>query len=1006
MRSRVLLRADRAFGIVAGLVVVVMMACSNNAMAATVGSLRGTVVDTDARSPVAAAQVTLVSPSERYRAVTDARGFYVIEGIHPDAYLLTIAKEGYERFVEAELGIDQDSRLVVDASLRKSLREIGRVAARATTSLVQRHQPTDVYSVNVEQQTQLTGLPASANEAALLNALPGVSGVGGGTNGLLGSYPLIRGGLQNDQGFQLDGIDATEPLTNEFINNLILNGARSVNLTAGPGDASKGGSGSGYVNVVTKSGTYPASGFVQVDAGGYAYQHNVAFELGMASPRGDYSLFLSGRYDRDFGGCCAPPFGNTWGLPATANPDTLGQVAFEVTNDTVMNGLYRFGRGRENTLQIWNEWGANHLYGSYGVDPATYPFASANPLYVGVYQNAPFFVGGRAPLTPAQAQALIPFFPGQSSQAQPIGSPDSELTQYALSKIGFSRPLGSRGYVNARLYRTQNWVVDAAPDGNDPVFSYGLPAVAFSDFYVTRSTQNTGFGVDLQQAIGTQHEVSVGMDYRFSRATLSGFLPSPSLFFGGLTIADFLPNDPFTPTNGPGPFYGQRYPALDETVRDPLYRSSVYLSDSWTPTGRLTLQPGLRYDIQKVPTAAGTYEANALEPRMFGALTLGTQRDTVVRGGYGHATIFAPLFQIESIYNPPASYRGLPATLPICGGASAGFSAPCADYYDELYNAWWKGYGINPYSFPTAQQSDSYDLSYEHEFPRAVSLKVTGYHRRDYGVIVNRQQVTISPTGAVIPGTTSVTNDGRAETNGIEFAASRQIAAGLSGQLNLTYINQFVNYLTSNAFRPSVSPALLASGALVHPPYLSPLSATASLEYKQHGWRLDPILVYNRGYPVGIWNDSPVLLNGRPVFVPNTNLYGNFGGSYCFYADPQDAGTPQNPHIVGSTGGGCSNSLNGALSHPVLFANVALSKDISRRLTLGVEVQNLFRNTANSPYVNPGYVNNGFGAYGPGSGTNPAGSLPGAVAMYGPSPFLTFPSGPGGEWTAYARLRL
>jgi hypothetical protein len=312
------------------LLVIVMALCARGALAGTVGSLRGTIVDADTRAPVAGATVTLVSPSDRYNATTDAHGFYAIEGIRPDTYLLTVAKEGYDSFTETDLSLDQDSRLVVDAPLHKALREIGRVSAHAATSLVQPHRTTDVYTVNPEQQAQLTGLPASANEAALLNSLPGVSGVGGGTNGLYGSFPLIRGGLQNDQGFQLDGIDATEPLTNEFINNLILNGARSVNLTAGPGDASKGGSGSGYVNVVTKSGTYPASGFAQFDVGGYAYQHNIAFEFGTASPRGDYSLFLSGRYDRDFGGCCAPPFGNTWGLPSSVNPDTLGQVAFEV----------------------------------------------------------------------------------------------------------------------------------------------------------------------------------------------------------------------------------------------------------------------------------------------------------------------------------------------------------------------------------------------------------------------------------------------------------------------------------------------------------------------------------------------------------------------------------------------------------------------------------------------------------------------------------------------------
>jgi Carboxypeptidase regulatory-like domain/TonB dependent receptor len=979
---------------------------STCAIGGTVGSLRGTVTDTDSKAPVAGVSVTLASPSGRYSATTDAHGFYAIEGIRPDTYLLAVSHEGYQDYTESDVTVDQDSRLVVDLGLHKALREIGRVTAQSTSSLVQRHQASDVYAVNPREQTQLTGLPSSPNEAMLLDSLPGVSGVGGGTNGLFGSFPLIRGGLQNDQGYQVDGIDATEPITNEFINNLVFNGSSSVNVTAGPGDASKGGSGSGYVNIVTKTGTYPASGYLQLDAGGYAYQHNASFEFGAASPRGDYSFFLSGRYDRDAGGCCTPPFGNSWGNWSSSNPDTLGQVGFEVTNDTVANLLFHFGRDKANTIQIWNEWGANHIFGSYGIDPATYPYASANPAYVSIYQEAPFFVGGTQPLTPAQAQAIFPFYPGQTAANQPIGAPDQELTNFTLSKIAWSRAVGNHGYVNARLYRTQNSDVDAAPDPNDPVFAYGLPAIGFSEFYVTRATQNTGFATDFQQAIGTQHELSVGFDYRFSNANLSGTLPSPSLFFAGPTISDFLPSNPFSPSGAPGVFYGTRYPAVTETVSDPLYRSSVYVSDNWLPTDRITIVPGLRYDLEKVPTAAGTYEANGLEPRAFGTVQLGKNRDTVLRGGYGHATIFAPLFQIEAIYKPPAQYKNDPATLPICGGTAANFSAPCPNYYDELYNAWWKGYGINPYSFPQAQQSDNYDLSLEHQFPQNISLKLTAYHRRDYDVIVNSQQVTISPTGAVIPGTTAVTNDGRAETNGIEFALARQVPQGLSTQLNLTYINQFVNYLSSNAFRPSVSPALLATGALVHPPYLSPLTGTASFEYNRKGWRINPILQYARGYPTGIWNNSPALVNGKPTFIPNTNLYGNFQGAYCFYADPQDAGTAQSPHIVGSTGGGCNASENGALTAPVLFVNLAISKDINRRVTIGIEGENIFRNIANAPYLNPGYINNGFGAYGPGSGTNPVAFLPGAVSSYGGQPFVNYLSGPASQWTLYGVFRL
>ncbi|TAM74196.1 TonB-dependent receptor [bacterium] len=982
-----------------------LMIAALPAAAVTVGSLRGVIVDAADNAPIQGVEITLMASSGIYRAGTDAKGLYVIEGIQPDVYTLSATREGYRAFSETNLVITQDSALIVNVPLTRALRVIERVTARAPSSLVQPYQPSDVYSLGVAQQEQLTGLPASENEAALLNALPGVSGVGGSGNGLLGSFPLIRGGLENDQGFELDGIDAAEPLSNLFINNLIINGARTVNVTAGPGGASKGGSGSGSVNIVTKTGTYPASGYLQIDDGGFAFQHGLKFEYGDSTPDNRLSFFVSGRYDRDFGGCCAPPFGNTWGPAHAANPDSIGQVAFVVTNDTLANIDYRFGRHLENTLQLWNNWGANHLYGDYGVDAATFPYASASAPYVGVYANAPLFFGGAAPLTPAQAQALMPFYPGQPSVDATVGTGDYEISQYELSKIGFSRPLGRRGYLNARVYRTQNWVVDAAVDPNDPLFGYGFPTLGFSDFYVTRSTQNTGLAADVEQALSLRHQLSFGFDYRFSRASLNGYLPSPSLFFAGPTITDFLPSDPLA-GGAPGPFAGQRYPALHEIIKDPLYRTSLYVDDAWMPSDRLMIQPGLRYDMERVPTGAGTYESNGLQPRLFASLTLGHTRATVLRGGYGHATIFAPLFQIETIYDPPAAFQSLPATMPICGGTAANFSAPCKNYADELANAWWQNYGIDPYSFPKAQQSDSYDLSLERELPRDVSLKLTLYHRRDYSVIVNSQQVTISPAGAPIPGTTSVTNDGKGETTGIELALSRQAAHGLSAQFNATYINQFVNYLSSTGFRPSVAPALLASGAVVHPQYLSPLTATLSLEYRRKGWRVNPIFVYNHGYPVGTWSASPVLINGQPVYVPNTNLYGNFGGSFCYYADPQDAGSATQPNIVGSPGGGCTQALNGALTHAILFTNLVISKDVSNRLTLGLHVQNLFQNVANYPYVNPGYINNGFGAFGPGSGANPSAYLPGAVTSYPPSPYLTLPSGPSSQWTLFARLKL
>ncbi len=977
-------------------------------LAATVGSIHGVVRDAADGKPLADAQIAVHSRSSRYETTSDAHGFYSIVGIRPDTYTVDVMKSGYQALSGITVSIVQDSAIALDLTLTpQALKTIATVTARSATFPVQPNQPDDVYVTGVIEQAQLGGIPGYENEGLLLNALPGVSAVGGAGGGYTGSGTSVRGGLANDTGYQLDGINATDPITNFFINNLVLNGAQNVLMTAGPGDASKGGSGSGYVNIVSKIGTYPSTGFLQLDDGGPAFEHNAKFEFGTATQDRRYSLFLSGRYSRDFGGCCAPPYGNTYGGSNTSFPDTLGQTQFESTNDTLANFLWHFGRDQANTLQIWGELGANQQTGGYGINPATYPFASANPAYLNVYAQAPLFLNPAAtPLTPGQAQALIPFFPTQSSAQAAIGALPAENTEYDLFKIAYSRAIGARAFVNARLYRTQNRVVDSFADPNDPVFGYGLPSFGFSDTYVVRSSQNTGIAADLQQQIGEHHASSYGFEYRFSRASLDGFLPSSSLFFAGPTIADFLPVNPLT--GAPGIFAGSRYPTFNETIRDPMHRTSFYLSDDWSPNGRLLVQPGLRYDLQTVPTAAGRYEANQFQPRLFGTLTLGTRHETVVRGGYGHATTFAPLFQIESIYNPPASYHNVPATLPICGGTAANFSAPCADYFDQLYNAWWKGYGVNPYAFSRAQQSDSYDLSIERAFSGGIGMKLTVFDRRDYDVIVNSQQVTVSQ-GAVIPGTVNVTNDGRAQTLGAELQISRQITQGLSVQLNATYVNQFVNYLTpmTPAFRPAVQPALLASGTLFHPQYLSPFTATASFDYRtRDGWRIDPILQYIRGFPVGAWANDAAFINGTASLIPNTNLFGNFNGQPCSYVDPQTPGTPQSPNVVGSTGGGCNAALNVSLTHPVLYANLAISRDLSRRITLGLEIQNLFNNYANYPYYNPGYINNGFGVSGPGSGTNPVAGFPGTIPAYAGGPFIAYPSGHGRQFSIFTRFSL
>jgi len=74
-------------------------------------------------------------------------------------------------------------------------------------------------------------------------------------------------------------------------------------------------------------------------------------------------------------------------------PDTLGQVQFESTNDTVVNGLIHFGKDDANTIQLWGTWGANRELGGYGINPNTYPYYTGNPAYSQIYQQTPALLG-------------------------------------------------------------------------------------------------------------------------------------------------------------------------------------------------------------------------------------------------------------------------------------------------------------------------------------------------------------------------------------------------------------------------------------------------------------------------------------------------------------------------------------------------------------------------------------------------------------------------------------
>lgn len=966
-------------------------------LAVTTGAINGTVTDGVSHQPIADAKVTAISPSGNFTTTTNATGFYVLQGLPPDTYTIEVVKSGYVTAMSQGITVSQGGVAVtVPIALGTQPRVIGTVAVRGVTNYVQPTQTTDQYVVTTTSATQILNDPYNNNEAQLLLSIPGVSSAGG--------FPLFRGGLENQVAIQLEGITITDPFTNQFANNLVINGVKTFSVTQGAGDATQGGAGTGGINSVAKVGTYPAFGAMQTEVGWDAYQHNVNVEYGIATPDQRFSWYYSGRYDRQAG---LP------GIPHTMNianlNDTTADLAFITTDDTVLNTHYK-SRNQRNDYQLFYETGTQGFTGNYGINSNQLLMYTQDPNYQFLYN---IFC---CPIGPQQLPAFPTISPTQLNPPVP-----GQQQTYTLAKFGYTTHLGEATFLSARLYRTTGSTPFYITETNYPYLGVGFPGINFGDFYELEQYRQTGVGVDLQRQAGDRNNISIGGEYRQSSGAIVIAVPSASFIFDGFQPfpspnpnplwADFVAGGVFGPGPGIGGTNGLRLPTFSQTSGDPVYFGNAYVTDVFKPNDRLTIQPGVRFDSQRVPTPAGLYAVHQLSPKV--GVVYRMSASTVLRTSYGHATIFAPLGQIEGAYTPPAFYHQFAATSTTACGQFPVFGQPCADYYQQIQDYWYANNGVAPYAFPKAQQSDSYDFSFEHDFGQGMSMKLTPYYRRDYDVIVSQGGLPIVINGSQFNGPQSLTNNAKGETFGIELGFTRQVAQGLSGQFNVTYINQFINYQSGNAFLPSVRNSTLAT--LAHPSYLPPLAATLALDEHRNGWHVNPTFIYSHGVPIGVPQSVYTLINGVYQAVPNTNLNAASAGN-CYFVDPQLPGSITDPNIVGSLGGNCDKARNGALTKANVFMNLGVSKDLSSRYTVGLVVNNVFNNRTNGFFSNPGYINNGFGAYGPGSGVNQYAApylqsvgltpLLGAPNAFPPDPYFVTNSAPGIYGQFYVTVKM
>ena len=588
--------------------------------ASTTGGISGTVTGAQGGQGLAGVKVAAVSPSSRYGTVTDGKGFFSMLGMDTDTYTLSFELAGYQPQSITGVNVFADQNVNVSPQLTKSLITIGRVVARSVGGAFQPSQTSDTYTVTSSQIANQLGKSDSVSETNLIFTLPGSTRDSSG-------YPVIRGGRENEEGFQYEGIPYTDAFTSQFINSLALNpGVFSLQLTPGAGDASIQSQGTGTLNLISKRGTRPAFGSLDFEALTSPMAHQFATEYGFASPDGRFSNYVAFQ-------------GNTTNAMYQAhNADstrigTFFSQQYQTSRDLTDNFFYKFGRDLNQSVQVFYQnqsvsfFSNNGGLGPYTIGSAAAGYGPAPGLCyntcdpIGLATDR-FYTG----MTNNQIQRLAMFYPGQPNAPCPaVVIPGTPLTNGPLAgttsitqacstlnhpiqqfqpndtfKIQYSNNLDASTFVTAKFFHTNSVsTFDLLNNGTN-----------YFDEWALQGGQDIGVALDLTKQLNSKNLLKVGANYYFLHpidnftSGMFGLLAATGFGNTGAGF-DFLPPGEVIPGYGfasTGYVYnafGGNPPPVPETMQNPTMNRQdwgVYLNDTFSPTDRFKIDLGVRVD--------------------------------------------------------------------------------------------------------------------------------------------------------------------------------------------------------------------------------------------------------------------------------------------------------------------------------------------------------------------------------------------------------------------------
>ncbi len=661
---------------------------------ANTGEIRGSVSDASgAVIPGAAVSIRNVETGVVARAATNGAGLYDVPFLEPGNYTITFSKQGFHNFVREGIVL-QVQTLNVNATL-----QIGsttqQVVVNAPAPLVQTQttgQSLDLSATAIDA-APITGIDWRAE---LTQFMPGVN-TGGGAGQAVGQQVGVNGTQGYNVNFLTDGSASTDPRDFNNSNNILpIDSISEISINSGNAPAQYG-NGLTAINVITKSGTNQWHGsayeFVQntvLNARGFynqtgpkSVEHWNNYGGSVGGPVKKDKLFFFFNYQRNpssspVSGLYSYPTaameaGNFYGITGSTNPAYFSSAGSLLgAKDPVALKLQSYFPAA--SAPGWVKGCPGPITPSAST-AQTCP-AINNYVFNGTAPNTSTWYTGKVDYNIFSKQKLSASFnyypnfvtynppdPLYPSDASAIAQANNYNLTGQISDVYTISPTVLNEFRAGGMHELDSYHPpslnknDPTSLGLEPAYGTNAPANVFPKITIDSGAGAGCFALgsgcgengnidavlgeevynysDVLTLIRGKHTIKVGGEYDrdYQNYTNWGDITSGNFCFnGGVTgipYADFLSGD----------VYGWYVYEYDETAAH-MWNSALFASDDFKVSSHLTLNMGLRYQLQSGwgvnGNLFGNYDPNlpnTADGGLYkGAILFGGQSDTQYGG--------------------------------------------------------------------------------------------------------------------------------------------------------------------------------------------------------------------------------------------------------------------------------------------------------------------------------------------------------------------------------------